>query len=47
KIEYRVVIKFFVLDGLTPTAIHPKLLKAYKDASPSLSTVKKCTALFK
>ncbi|EFN90038.1 hypothetical protein EAI_13536, partial [Harpegnathos saltator] len=41
------VIKFFVLDALTPTAIHSKLLKVYKDASPSLSTVKKWTTLLK
>ncbi|EFN77044.1 hypothetical protein EAI_03314, partial [Harpegnathos saltator] len=46
KIEYRAVIKLFVLDGLTPTEIHPKLLKVYEDASPSLSTVKKWAALF-
>ncbi|CAK9803078.1 hypothetical protein ANTQUA_LOCUS3572 [Anthophora quadrimaculata] len=47
KIEYRAVIKFFVLDSLTPTEIHPKLLKVYKDATSSLSTVKKWAALFK
>ncbi|EFN87815.1 Putative uncharacterized protein FLJ37770, partial [Harpegnathos saltator] len=47
KIEYRAMIKFFVLDGLTPTEIHPKLLKVYKDAPPSFSIVKKWTALFK
>ncbi|EFN90075.1 hypothetical protein EAI_02741, partial [Harpegnathos saltator] len=47
KIEYHAVIKFFVLNGLTSTKIHPKLLKVYKDASPSLSAAKKWAALFK
>lgn len=46
-IEHRAVIKFFVLDGLTPTEIHSKLLKVYKNSSPSFSTVKKWAALFK
>lgn len=47
KIEYRAVIKFFVLDGLTPSEIHPKLIKVYGDSAPSISTVKKWAAEFK
>lgn len=47
KLEYRSVIKFFVLDGLSPSDIHPKLVKVYKDSAPSLSTVKKWAAEFK
>jgi len=47
KLEYRSVIKFFVLDGLSPSEIHPKLVKVYKDSAPSLSTVKKWAAEFK
>lgn len=47
KLEYRAVIKFFVLDGLTPNEIHPKLTKVYGDIAPSMSTVKKWAAEFK
>jgi len=47
KIEYRAVIKFFVLDGLSPSEIHPKLIKVYGDSAPSISTVKKWAAEFK
>lgn len=47
KLEYRAVIKFFVLDGLTPKEIHPKLTKVYGDSAPSISTVKKWAAEFK
>lgn len=47
KLEYRAVIKFFVLDGLTPKEIHPKLTKVYGDSAPSMSTVKKWAAEFK
>jgi hypothetical protein len=41
KIEYRVVIKFFVKKGLTPNEIHSKFIKVYGDSSPSFSTIKK------
>ena len=47
KIEYRVVIKFFVKEGLTPNEIHSKFIKVYGDSSPSLSTIKKWAAEFK
>lgn len=47
KVEYRAVIRFFVLDGLTPQEIHPKLTKVYGDSAPSMSTVKKWAAEFK
>jgi hypothetical protein len=38
KIEYRVVIKFFVKEG---KEIHSKFIKVYGDSSPSFSTIKK------
>ena len=41
KIEYRAVIKFFVIEGLTPNEIHSKFIKVYGDSSPSFSTIKK------
>jgi len=47
KIEYRVVIKFFVKEGLTPNEIHSKFIKVYGDSSPSFSTIKKWAAKFK
>ncbi|XP_014485172.1 PREDICTED: uncharacterized protein LOC106749834, partial [Dinoponera quadriceps] len=47
KFEYRAVIKFFVLDGLTPKEIQPKLTKVYGNSAPSISTVKKWAAEFK
>jgi len=47
KIEYRVVIKFFVKEGLTPKEIHSKFIKVYGDTSPSFSTIKKWAAQFK
>jgi len=47
KIEYRVVIKFFVKEGLTPNEIHSKFIKVYGDSSPSFSTIKKWAAEFK
>jgi transposase len=47
KLEYRVVIKFFVKGGLTPNEIHSKLIEVYGDSSPSFSTVKKWAAEFK
>jgi len=47
KIEYRVVIKFFVKEGLTPNEINSKFIKVYGDSSPSFSTIKKSAAKFK
>jgi len=47
KIEYRVVIKFFVKEGLTPNEIHLKFINVYGDSSPSFSTIKKWAAEFK
>jgi histone-lysine N-methyltransferase SETMAR len=47
KIEYRVVIKFFVKEGLMPNEIHAKFIKVYGDSSPSFSTIKKWAAEFK
>jgi hypothetical protein len=41
KIEYRVVIKFFVKEGLTQNEIHSKFINVYGDSSPSFSTIKK------
>jgi histone-lysine N-methyltransferase SETMAR len=47
KIEYHVVIKFFVKEGLTRNEIHSKFIKVYGDSSPSFSTIKKWAAEFK
>ena len=47
KIEYRAVIKFFVLDGLSATDIHAKMEKVLKESSPSFSTVHRWTLEFK
>ena len=47
KIEYGVVIKFFVKEGLTPNKIHSKFIKVYGDYSPSFSRIKKWAAEFK
>jgi transposase len=47
KIEYRVVIKFFVKEDLTPNEIHLKFINIYGDSSPSFSTTKKWAAEFK
>jgi histone-lysine N-methyltransferase SETMAR len=47
KIEYCVVIKFFVKEGLMPNKIHSKFIKVYGDSSPSFSTIKKWAAEFK
>jgi transposase len=46
KIEYRVVIKFFV-KGLAPNEIHSKFINVYGDSSPSFLTIKKWAAEFK
>jgi hypothetical protein len=47
KIEYCVVIKFFVKESLTPNEIHSKFIKVYGDSSPLFSTIKKWAAKFK
>jgi histone-lysine N-methyltransferase SETMAR len=47
KIEYRVVIKFFVKEGLTSSEIHSKFINVYGDSSPSFSTITKWAAEFK
>jgi len=47
KIEYRVVIKFFVKEGLMPNEIHSKFIEFYGDSSTSFSTIKKWAAEFK
>jgi transposase len=47
KIEYRVVKKFFVKEGLMPNEIHSKFIKVYGDSSPPFSTIKKWAAQFK
>jgi hypothetical protein len=47
KLEYSAVIKFFVLDGLTPKEIHPKLTKVCENSGPSISTINKWAAEFK
>ena len=44
--EYRSVIKFLVLIGLTPEEIHLKMTKVYGNSAPSISTVKKWAAEF-
>jgi len=46
KIEYRVVIKFFVKEGLMPNEIRSKFIKVYGDCSLSFSTIKKWAAEF-
>jgi histone-lysine N-methyltransferase SETMAR len=47
KIEYRVIIKFSVKEGLTPNEIHSKFINVYEYSSPLFSTVKKWAAEFK
>jgi hypothetical protein len=47
KTEYLAVIKFFIKEGLTPNEIHSKLIKVYRDSSPSFSTIKKLATEFK
>lgn len=46
KMEYCVVIKFFVLIDLSPMEIHT-VSKGLKESAPSFSTVKKWTTEFK
>ena len=47
KTEYRVVIKFFVKEGLRPNKIHSTFIKVYGDSYPSFSTIQKWAAEFK
>lgn len=47
KLEYCAAIQFFVLDGLTPKEIGPKLTKVYGNSTHAMSTVKKWAAEFK
>ena len=47
KPKYRVVIKFFVLGGLTPKELYLKLTKVYWNSAPSVSTIKKWAAELK
>lgn len=47
KLEHRAVIKFFVLNGLKSTEIYAKLLKVYKDCTPSICIVKKWVSEFR
>ena len=47
KIKYRAVIEFLFLEGVEPKQIHERLLKVYKDSSPSLATVYNWVAEFK
>lgn len=44
---YRAVIKFFVLDELTPKKIYQKLTKIYEDSVSSMLIIKKLAADFK
>jgi hypothetical protein len=45
--EFRVVIKFFVKEGLMPNKVHSKFIKVYGESSPSFSTIKIWAAEFK
>lgn len=47
KNEYRAVIKFLFLEGTAPKQIHERLLKVYKDSSPSIRTVERWVREFK
>jgi transposase len=47
KIEYRVVIKFFVKEGLMPNEIISKFIKVYADSFHLFSTIKKWAAKYK
>ena len=46
-IEYRAVIKFFVLEGLSATEIHTKMVKVLKESAPSFPTVHRWVLEFK
>ena len=47
KIEYRAVIRFFVLKGFKPKEIYEQLLEVYKESSPSKRTVEFLAGEFK
>ena len=47
KTEYRAVIKFFVLEGLSATEIHTKMVKVLKESAPSFPTVHRWVLEFK
>lgn len=47
KIKYRAVIEFLFLEGVEPKIIHERLLKVYKESSPSQATVYNWVAEFK
>ena len=47
KLEHWTVIKFLVLDGVTPREINPKFTKVYGNSVPFISTIKKWAAEFK
>ena len=47
KNKYRAVIEFLFLEGLKAKEIYERMLKVYKDSSPSISTVERWVAEFK
>ena len=47
KTEYRAVIKFFVLEGLSATEIHTKMVKVLKKAASSFPTVHRWVSEFR
>ncbi|UYV69177.1 GTF2IRD2B [Cordylochernes scorpioides] len=47
RLEYRAVVNFFVLDGLTSEKNLPKFTNVYGNSSPSISIVKKWATEFK
>ena len=47
KTEYRAVIKFFVLEGLSATEIYTKMVKVLKESAPSFPTVHRWVLEFK
>lgn len=47
KVEYRAVIKYLTLKGLTPTQIHADMVETLVDNAPSFATVKRWAAEFK
>ena len=47
KTENRAVIKFFVLEGLSATEIHTKIMEVLKEAAPSFPTVHRWVSEFR
>lgn len=47
KLEYRAVIKYFVLKGLTATEINNELKSTLKESAPSFATIKRWVLEFK